>query len=458
MTNSKNTKHALLASILSVVLCCAMLIGSTFAWFTDSASTAVNKIQAGTLDVALEMKDASGSWVTAEGQTLNWKKAAGAPAGEAVLWEPGCTYELPELRVRNNGSLALKYKLVVTGIVGDAKLLEAIDFTYGDGIDLNAEVPLAPKASTESIVIKGHMKEISGNEYQGLSIDGIGITVVAKQDTVEYDSFNNRYDAEAPFNFPTNQAVKVESGFYYDASASAFYITSADGFVAFTNYTGSMKNSTLYLCVNVDLEGKTITQMDGANERYSGMVIDGQGFTVSNMTINGSAQGGLFTRCTQITEIKNITFYKASVTSTGINVAVITGQVYNSLVLDNVNVTNSVIAAPYKAASLIGAVYDENPNKATTVTLRNCDVSATTVKATRYDFGTCGMVAFVYERDGESVVFENSKLANSTLDVSQITSTDYALHAWAYYDGNDSEGCIDEASGLTVIDCAVKEK
>ncbi len=199
MTNSKNTKRALLASILSVMLCCAMLIGSTFAWFTDSDSTAVNKIQAGTLDVALEMKDASGSWVTAEGQTLNWKKAAGAPAGEAVLWEPGCTYELPELRIRNNGSLALKYKLVVTGIVGDAKLLEAIDFTYGNGIDLNAEVPLAPNASTEGIIIKGHMKETAGNEYQGLSIDGIGITVVATQDTVEYDSFDNQYDGNAEY-------------------------------------------------------------------------------------------------------------------------------------------------------------------------------------------------------------------------------------------------------------------
>ena len=199
MTNSKNTKRALLASILSVVLCCAMLIGSTFAWFTDSDSTAVKNIQAGTLDVALEMKDTSGSWVTAEGQTLNWKKAAGAPAGEAVLWEPGCTYKLPELRVRNNGSLALKYKLVVTGIVGDAKLLEAIKFTYDNGIDLNTEVPLAPNASKEGIVIEGRMKKTAGNEYQGLSIDGIGITVVATQDTVEHDSDNNQYDKDAKY-------------------------------------------------------------------------------------------------------------------------------------------------------------------------------------------------------------------------------------------------------------------
>ena len=138
MTSSKSTKRALISSTLAILMCVAMLIGTTFAWFTDTASTAVNKIQAGNLDVALEMKDASGNWVNAEGQTLSWKKAAGAPANEQVLWEPGCTYELPELRIVNNGNLALKYRIVINGIVGNAKLLEAIEFTYGGVNDINA--------------------------------------------------------------------------------------------------------------------------------------------------------------------------------------------------------------------------------------------------------------------------------------------------------------------------------
>ena len=103
MTNRKSTKRALLGSIMAMVLCLAMLVGATFAWFTDTASTGVNKIQAGKLDVALEMKDAAGQWVSAEGKTLDFVKAA---AGEQVLWEPGCTYTLPELRVVNNGNLA----------------------------------------------------------------------------------------------------------------------------------------------------------------------------------------------------------------------------------------------------------------------------------------------------------------------------------------------------------------
>ena len=197
MSNTKSTKHAWLFSLTAMLLCVALLIGTTFAWFTDSASTAVNKIQAGTLNVALEMKDNSGNWVTAEGETLSWKKAAGAPADEQVLWEPGCTYELPELRIVNKGNLALKYRIIVNGIIGNAKLLEAISFTYGDGIDINSVSYLLPQASKDGIVIKGHMREDAGNEYQGLSIDGIGITVVATQYTYEHDSIDDQYDLEA---------------------------------------------------------------------------------------------------------------------------------------------------------------------------------------------------------------------------------------------------------------------
>ena len=196
MNNSKMTRRALFTSVVAIFVCITMLIGTTFAWFTDTASTAVNKIQAGTLDVALEMKDASGNWVTAEGKTLQFKVNGQIPAeGTQILWEPGCTYELPELRVVNKGNLALKYRIVINGIVGNAKLLEAIDFTYG--VDIDDEVTLAPGASTAGIVIKGHMKESAGNEYQGLSIDGIGITVIATQVASEFDSFDNQYDKDA---------------------------------------------------------------------------------------------------------------------------------------------------------------------------------------------------------------------------------------------------------------------
>ena len=196
MTNRKSTKRALLGSVMAMVLCLAMLVGATFAWFTDTASTGVNKIQAGNLDVALEMKDASGNWVSAEGKTLDFVKAADAK-GEAILWEPGCTYTLPELRVVNNGNLALKYKVVITGINGSAKLNEAIEWTIGD-VAMGAEQHLAA-GEGNAFTIKGHMKESAGNDYMNESIDGIAITVVATQDTVESDSFDKDYDAGAEY-------------------------------------------------------------------------------------------------------------------------------------------------------------------------------------------------------------------------------------------------------------------
>ena len=196
MTNRKSTKRALLGSVMAMVLCMAMLVGATFAWFTDTASTGVNKIQAGNLDVVLEMQNADGKWVSAEGKTLDFVKAADAK-GEAILWEPGCTYELPALRIRNNGNLALKYKVAITGINGSAKLNTVIDWTIGD-VAMGTEQHLAAGESS-AFTIKGHMWESAGNEYMNESIDGIAVTVVATQDTVESDSFNNTYDASATY-------------------------------------------------------------------------------------------------------------------------------------------------------------------------------------------------------------------------------------------------------------------
>ena len=222
--NQKATKRALLTSVMALVMCVVMLVGTTFAWFTDTASTAVNKIQAGNLDVALEMKDSEGKWVSAEGQTLQFKKAADAPADEKVLWEPGCTYELPELRIVNKGNLALKYKISISGAKdatpendkNDLKLLDVIDWTYsvtGAGgatvAELGTERHLAAKTADEDVfdtlTIKGQMQTSAGNDYQGMAIEGIAITVVATQDTVESDSFGKDYDKNATYPVVVSQ-------------------------------------------------------------------------------------------------------------------------------------------------------------------------------------------------------------------------------------------------------------
>ena len=216
MNNTKTTKRALLSSVVAMLVCITMLIGTTFAWFTDTASTGVNKIQAGNLDVALEMQKSDGSWVSAEGQTLTFKTADNRAAGQ-ILWEPGCTYELPQLRVVNKGNLALKYKIQITGIQGDAKLNEVIDWTINDAAINLTEKHLLAGQTGAAFTIKGHMQESAGNDYRNLTIDGIGITVFATQDTVENDSFGNMYDENAPFIYPAGvttesfaQATSVE--------------------------------------------------------------------------------------------------------------------------------------------------------------------------------------------------------------------------------------------------------
>ena len=220
MNNKRATKRALLTSVMALVMCVVMLVGTTFAWFTDTASTGVNKIQAGNLDIELQMKDNSGNWVNAEGKTLPFLVEGKIPAeGTQILWEPGCRYELPELRIVNKGNLALKYKVIINGIEGDAKLNEAIDWTITRGNendkltnDINEfEYKMLPKAAGEAdypsqtFTIKGTMKEEAGNEYQGLSIDGIGITVVATQYTYEKDSIDDQYDANANATIQVNK-------------------------------------------------------------------------------------------------------------------------------------------------------------------------------------------------------------------------------------------------------------
>ena len=258
MTNRKSTKRALLGSVMAMVLCLAMLVGATFAWFTDTASTGVNKIQAGNLDVALEMKDAAGQWVSAEGKTLDFVKAA---AGEQVLWEPGCTYTLPELRVVNNGNLALKYKVVISGIRGDAELNNVIDWAVtldGAAYTLGEEHHLAAKSGAtvdaDVLTISGKMQESAGNDYMNKSIDGIAITVVAAQDTVESDSIDNTYDKDAEYPITVTTGDELQA--IVNNATAPVNIVLANSITTNNFVIPADKDVTL------DLNGRTVTNAE----------------------------------------------------------------------------------------------------------------------------------------------------------------------------------------------------
>ena len=199
--NKKATKRALLTSVMALVMCVVMLVGTTFAWFTDTASTAVNKIVAGNLDV--DIVDERGD--SLDGGTLSFVNKENQ---SNILWEPGATFFTQGFKIVNKGNLALKYKVVVSGTTGDAKLLKAIEFDVVTEKTKEAAEALAKEgnllkqndsapADNGVYYLRGHMKEDAGNEYKNLTLDGISITVYATQYTYEKDSFDELYDANA---------------------------------------------------------------------------------------------------------------------------------------------------------------------------------------------------------------------------------------------------------------------
>ena len=240
MNNKKATKRALLTSVMALVMCVVMLVGTTFAWFTDTASTAVNKIQAGNLDVELEYKNSD---------TPNFTKAdKSTPVFDNnALWEPGHV-EYVVLKISNAGNLALKYKLGIniasetgsTNVLGNEfKLSDYIKFAVIEGeanvADRTTLVAAAERVGSK-LINEGYSKESHldtkdanetvtlvvwmptgvGNEANhktdaaAPSID-LGISVVATQYMHESDSFNNQYDkdAEYPISVTTGDELQA---------------------------------------------------------------------------------------------------------------------------------------------------------------------------------------------------------------------------------------------------------
>ncbi len=244
MTKTKSTKRALLLSALSLLMCVSMLIGSTFAWFTDSVTSAGNKIVAGTLDVQLLMDaDVDGTYDDISDSTSPIFGAGSIAQNNnaETLWEPGKT-QVAYLAIKNNGSLDLKYTvgLKVTNVSKD--LYEVMEYAIVP--DANKDNPVASWTSGYSVVVGTqsvsgdvsltagathyfalaiHMDENAGNKYQGGEVN-FDLTVLATQLASEFDSFDNQYDKDA--KYPEVDTVTVsESGAEVELSAGNIKVT-----------------------------------------------------------------------------------------------------------------------------------------------------------------------------------------------------------------------------------------
>ena len=241
--NKKATKRALLTSVMALVMCVVMLVGTTFAWFTDTASTGVNKIQAGNLDVELLMyKNSTDGYVNIS----NDKKPIFGSDESTVaqnnnlntLWEPGKT-QVAYLAIKNEGNLALKYKVALNvtdpensndlykvmqyAIVPDAKNDNNMvtGWTEGNSVvvglqEVSGEVALDAGA-THYFALLVHMDELAGNEYKNGKVE-FDLTVLAAQNTVESDSFGTDYDKNALY--PDVTVIKAEDGKTVDEVAN----------------------------------------------------------------------------------------------------------------------------------------------------------------------------------------------------------------------------------------------
>ncbi len=216
MIKTKSTKRALLMSALAMVLCVSMLIGTTFAWFTDSVTSAGNIIKSGTLDIKMYWADG-----TEAPERATWNDASTGAIFNYDQWEPGYA-EVRHVKIDNVGTLALKYVVNIKANGEVSKLADVIDVYFVDPatqisdraalidaykVGTLADV-LAGAAGTtygdliagasDSITIALKMQESAGNEYQGLSIGtDFSVQVLATQLTSEFDSFDDLYDKDA---------------------------------------------------------------------------------------------------------------------------------------------------------------------------------------------------------------------------------------------------------------------
>ena len=342
----KGLRRSLWVSALAIALCCAMLVGTTFAWFTDSVSSSGNRIQAGTLNITATAAgyDQNGSTqITVPdgviaGNTLIFGaaediEAEGAkPVISESNWEPG-QRNAKLLTVANSGSLAAKIKLefnVTNGELTDALWFDFIQvnensatgqFTQRDMSTLNdlagkVELPVPAGGSVSFVLVYG-MKESAGNEYQGKGFEA-SVNILAKQDAVEEDGFgSSQYDASAEYAVPVASPEELAQAFANAKDGENLLLK-------------SNINSTEYLDLrnveNIQIDFQKNTAFVD-NDNISFRVIGSDAKRASTTFSNGSIEAGDGTFCTvgaskaDLTldnmTLKNITAYGCSVKAFG---------------------------------------------------------------------------------------------------------------------------------------------
>ena len=310
----KTTKSALFASILALFLCVTMLLGTTFAWFTDSATSSANKIVSGTLVLDLELLDEENGWTSI--------KESNAPIFDYDKWEPGYT-DVKILKVENEGTLALKWKAKFVSSVELSELANVIDVYVCPSADelaypsdlsdyeragTVAEFLNTIESTTTGVLLAGEvaylgialqMQKEAGDEYQNKDLGGaFDIQILATQTAYEEDSFGSDYDADV--NYVTDVSTwsalfnAIENG--DDVLLSSPLVVN-DQVVEYANQrygaaTFALGDDTLVVDKNLVLDGGGITVYRTEEMVNKPLVMVASGYTLvlSNITLDGGAK------------------------------------------------------------------------------------------------------------------------------------------------------------------------
>lgn len=459
MTSSKSTKRALLTSVLALLMCVTMLVGATFAWFTDTASTRVNKIQAGNLDLEVEYRTTAGG---------DWKALDNATdlfGAEGTLFEPGHT-RVVELKIKNAGNLALKYKIgmnVVSETAGTNKdgkpyklsnylkvatspiqqydpnagpgtisyAMEQLIFEKGNVLawehrdfanfeldkDENNRVLNLQPGDAGILGIKVYMPESVGNEANAISTEKaasihFGLNVVATQYTVERDSYGTQYDKDA--TYPVTDATSIATAVADLATAGKknVVVTVANN-MDNTSGIKTAKGNTL----TMDLNGKSVG------------VSYGQGST--NTTTNGMQllQGSTVT-------LKNGTYKANHGNDADHNIAILI-QNYSNLTIENC--TLDMREANDTNGNTANTSYALSTNCGKVVIKGNTNIFAR--NATEYALDVMHWENTGYEDEGTSVTF----------DETMTGTVDGKIDVYCYRSGSIVKPVVDGGAVLTIM-------
>lgn len=367
--NRTSVKRNLLVSAIALTLTAALLIGTTFAWFTSTAQTSVSDIQAGTLNV--EIVDENGT--AFENNKISFVNVDNSAD---VLWEPNATFQTQKFKIKSSGTLALTYKLTLNVPTGDNVLLNNIDFSVvdneGNKVSLDDfEAMLTPDNNTSEIyAIEGHMRPDAQNDCQGKKLTGISLAVVAKQATYEKDSNDNNYDKDATYPaYPAGVTTKSFDDASTDGQTMTAVYEDANGlhYVANINEAANAGATTIYC------KQDSTTRVTGGNgtNRTADIKHDltiyanGTDFQYGEIAINSNANDRAYNFSVEIHDAKNLYVWGYSPSA---------GYTQNFVIENCQNIGSSAVASKGRLFYLSNVGSGNGTNGTVNATIKNCTI------------------------------------------------------------------------------------